>query len=94
MIIVRYADDIVLGFEHDADARRFWEAMRERLEGFSLTLHPDKTLLIAFGRFAATRRKERGLANRKPSTSWASPSSVAKTARANSKSSGSPGETA
>src|SRR6476659_8512047 len=43
MIIVRYADDIVVGFEHEADARRFWEAMRERLQEFALALHPEKT---------------------------------------------------
>src|SRR5207245_6898882 len=46
MIIVRYADDTVIGFEHEADARRFWDAMRERLREFSLSLHPDKTRLI------------------------------------------------
>src|SRR5215204_7447128 len=44
---------IVVGFEHEADARRFRDAMRARLEEFALTLHPDKTRLIAFGRFAA-----------------------------------------
>jgi group II intron reverse transcriptase/maturase len=66
MIIVRYADDIVLGFEHEADARRFWEAMRERLGAFSLTLHPDKTRLIAFGRHAAAERASLGLG--KPET--------------------------
>jgi len=49
MIIVRYADDIIVGFEHEADARRFLEAMRERLGEFALTLHPDKTRLIEFG---------------------------------------------
>jgi len=43
MIIVRYADDIIVGFEHEADARRFLDAMRERLGEFALTLHPDKT---------------------------------------------------
>ena len=53
MIIVRYADDIVVGFEHEADARRFLDAMRERLEEFALSLHPDKTRLIEFGRHAA-----------------------------------------
>jgi RNA-directed DNA polymerase len=53
MIIVRFADDIVVGFEHEADARRFWDAMRKRLEEFSLSLHPDKTRLIEFGRHAA-----------------------------------------
>jgi group II intron reverse transcriptase/maturase len=66
MIIVRYADDIVVGFEHEADARRFWDAMRTRLEEFSLSLHPDKTRLIEFGRFAAARRARRGLG--KPET--------------------------
>jgi RNA-directed DNA polymerase len=66
MIIVRYADDTVVGFEHEADARRFWDAMRERLKEFSLSLHPDKTRLIEFGRYAAVRRAQRGLA--KPET--------------------------
>ena len=66
MIIVRYADDIVVGFEHEADARRFRDAMRARLEEFALTLHPDKTRLIEFGRFAADRRAQRGLG--KPET--------------------------
>jgi len=66
MIIVRFADDIVVGFEHEADARRFWEAMRKGLEEFSLSLHPDKTRLIEFGRHAAARRKQRGLG--KPET--------------------------
>ena len=53
MIIVRYADDAVFGFEHEADARRFLEAMRERLAEFALSLHPEKTRLIEFGRHAA-----------------------------------------
>ena len=66
MIVVRYADDIVAGFEHEADARRFSEAMRERLQEFSLSLHPDKTRLIEFGRQAATRRARLGLG--KPET--------------------------
>src|SRR5918912_3104897 len=60
MTIVRYADDIVVGFEQEADARRFWEAMRERLQEFALSLHPDKTRLIEFGRHAAARRRSRG----------------------------------
>ncbi len=50
MIIVRYADDCVLGFEHEAEARRFLEDMRLRLSEFSLSLHPEKTQLIEFGR--------------------------------------------
>ena len=66
MIIVRYADDTVIGFQHEADARRFWDAMRERLREFSLSLHPDKTRLIEFGRFAAQNREKRGLG--KPET--------------------------
>jgi group II intron reverse transcriptase/maturase len=60
VIIVRYADDIVVGFEYESDARRFWDAMRERLQEFSLSLHPDKTRLIEFGRHAAANRKQRG----------------------------------
>ena len=59
MIILRYADDIVVGFEREADARRFGDAMRERLREFALSLHPDKTRLLAFGRFAAARRAVR-----------------------------------
>src|ERR1700751_5363295 len=66
MIMVRYADDLVVGFQHENDARRFWDAMRERLREFSLSLHPDKTRLIEFGRFAAQNCKKRGLA--KPET--------------------------
>ena len=66
MIIVRYADDLVIGFEHEGDARRFLDAMRDRLGEFALSLHPDKTRLIEFGRFAATDRKLRGLG--KPET--------------------------
>ncbi|WP_442869763.1 group II intron reverse transcriptase/maturase, partial [Bradyrhizobium sp. CCBAU 11361] len=49
MIIVRYADDVVVGFEREDDARRFLDAMRARLEEFELTLHPAKTRLIEFG---------------------------------------------
>ena len=66
MVIVRYADDFVVGFEHEADAHRFWEALRKRLEEFSLSLHSDKTRLIEFGRHAADRRARAGLA--KPET--------------------------
>ena len=66
MIIIRYADDIVVGFEQEADARRFWDAMRARFEEFALSLHPEKTRLIEFGRYAAERRARRGLG--KPET--------------------------
>ncbi len=66
MIIVRYADDFIVGFEHEHDARRFLDVLRERLEEFALSLHPEKTRLIEFGRFAAENRKRRGLG--KPET--------------------------
>src|SRR6476659_1521427 len=52
MIIVRYADDFIIGFQHESDARRFLDEMRERLKKFALTLHPEKTRLLEFGRFA------------------------------------------
>jgi RNA-directed DNA polymerase len=60
MITVRYADDVVAGFELEADARAFWDAMRERFERFALELNEDKTRLLEFGRFAAARRARRG----------------------------------
>jgi len=66
MIIVRYADDFIVGFQHESDARRFLDEMRKRLGEFALSLHPEKTRLIEFGRFAAERRKRRGLG--KPET--------------------------
>jgi group II intron reverse transcriptase/maturase len=66
VIYVRYADDILAAFEHEEDARCFLAEMRLRLEEFKLTLHPEKTRLIEFGRFAAEKRSKRGLA--KPET--------------------------
>ena len=66
MIIVRYADDFIVGFQHHGDARCFLDEMRERLREFALSLHPEKTRLIEFGRFAAESRKRRGLG--KPET--------------------------
>jgi group II intron reverse transcriptase/maturase len=66
MIVVRYADDIVVGFQNEADARRFWNMMRERLQEFSLSLHPEKTRLIEFGRQVAAKHAQRGLG--KPET--------------------------
>jgi RNA-directed DNA polymerase len=66
MIMIRYADDIIVGFQHETDARRFWDDMRERLRAFSLSLHPEKTRLIEFGRYAAQNRERRGLG--KPET--------------------------
>jgi group II intron reverse transcriptase/maturase len=66
VIFVRYADDIVAGFEHKADAQRFHADLQQRMEKFALSLHPDKTRLIEFGRFAARDRAQRGLG--KPET--------------------------
>ena len=60
VIVVRYADDLVVGFQHRSDAERFLQEFRERLAKFGLELHADKTRLIEFGRFAAQNRKQRG----------------------------------
>jgi RNA-directed DNA polymerase len=53
MVVMRYADDSVVGFEHEAEARRFWEAMRTRFEQFALELHGEKTRLQGHVTFAA-----------------------------------------
>jgi group II intron reverse transcriptase/maturase len=66
MLIVRYADDIVVGFQHQAEAERFRVELTQRLADFALQLHPDKTRLIEFGRHAATNRKKRGLGKPEP----------------------------
>ena len=60
MFIVRYADDVVFAFQYQTDAERFREALAERLRKFGLELHPEKTRLIEFGRFAESNRKDRG----------------------------------
>src|ERR1700678_1416582 len=60
VIVVRYADDLVVGFEHRAEAQRFLEEFRERLSKFGLELNSEKTRLIEFGRFAALNRERRG----------------------------------
>lgn len=66
VVVIRYADDSVLGFQYEHEARRFLEALRSRLEQFGLKLHPEKTRLIEFGRYAAIKRRRRGLG--KPET--------------------------
>jgi RNA-directed DNA polymerase len=66
LIVVRYADDTVIGFEHQTDAERFISEMRERVAQFGLSVHPQKTRLIEFGRQAARRRADCGLG--KPET--------------------------
>ena len=60
MIIVRYADDYVVGFEHRDDAERFLRELKERFRGFELELNADKTRLIEFGRYAESNRRARG----------------------------------
>lgn len=60
VIVVRFADDIVLGFQSEMDAKRFQDALVERFRQFNLELHPDKTRLLEFGPFAARNRRQRG----------------------------------
>ena len=66
VVVVRYADDLVVGFQSKADAERFLKEFRERLAKFGLELHPEKTRLLEFGRFAAVDRRQRG--EKKPET--------------------------
>jgi hypothetical protein len=66
MIVVRYLDDFIVGFQYREDADRFLIALRDRLGHFGLTLHPDKTRLLEFGRYAAHNRQRRG--DKKPET--------------------------
>jgi len=60
MVVVRYADDFVVGFQHREEAERFQKELAQRLSEFSLELHPDKTRLLEFGRYAAQNRAKRG----------------------------------
>jgi group II intron reverse transcriptase/maturase len=60
VLVVRFADDFVVGFQHRKEAERFQEELRERLAKFGLKLHPEKTRLIEFGRFAMKNHKTRG----------------------------------
>jgi group II intron reverse transcriptase/maturase len=66
VIVVRFADDFVVGFQYRQEAERFLTMLRQRVEQFGLELHPDKTHLIEFGRFAAVNRARRGVG--KPET--------------------------
>src|SRR5262249_3053011 len=60
-IVVRYADDFVVGFQHRRDAECFLRELGGRMEKFGLALHPEKTRLLEFGRFAAENRQKRGI---------------------------------
>jgi group II intron reverse transcriptase/maturase len=66
VVVVRFADDIVVGFQEKADAERFWTELKERMYKFHLELHPEKTRLLEFGRYAAENRRKRG--EKKPET--------------------------
>jgi hypothetical protein len=59
VIVVRYADDTVVGFQYESDAKQFREELEERLLRFGLELHPEKTRLIEYGRYAIERRARR-----------------------------------
>ena len=75
MIVVRYAEDLVAGFQHRAEAERFLREFQERLAKFGLEIHPEKTRLIEFGRFAeADRKRERE--SRRRSRFWGSPTTA------------------
>ena len=60
VIVVRFADDIIAGFEEKSDAERFWAELKERMKKFNLELHPEKTRLVEFGPRAAQDRSQRG----------------------------------
>jgi RNA-directed DNA polymerase len=60
VVIVRFCDDFVVGFQHRKDAERFYEDLVERFRMFNLELHSGKTRIIEFGRFAAKNRRHRG----------------------------------
>lgn len=60
VLVVRFADDFVVGFQHRKEAERFWKELAERLAEFGLKLHPEKTRLIEFGRFAMQNARARG----------------------------------
>ena len=90
VILARFADDYVAGFEHREDAERFLADLRERFAEFGLELHPEKTRLIEFGRFAAeTDASARATGSLRRSSSWASRISARRTGADGSSSSGS-----
>lgn len=60
MIVIRFADDVVLGFQYKSDAESFWRELERRMRKFGLELHPEKTRLVEFGRFAVKNRQQRG----------------------------------
>ena len=92
VVIVRFADDVVVGFQHRDDAERFHADLRERFARFGLALHDEKTRLIEFGRFAPGTGRHAGSASLRRSTFSASRTSVRRTGTGASSSSGSRAE--
>jgi group II intron reverse transcriptase/maturase len=86
VIIVRYADDAVIGFQHEYEAKKFLKDLREQLGKYGLELNEDKTRLIRFGRFARQNRDERGEGKPESFTFWASSMSARRTVWGDSKS--------
>jgi len=78
-VVIRFADDTIVGFQYRTDADRFLEKLRERLAMFGLELHTDKTRRIEFGRFAEENRNEEEKESRGRSTFWASRTSAGRT---------------
>jgi RNA-directed DNA polymerase len=66
VVITRFADDFIVGFQYRSDAERFLRELKQRLQQFSLELHPEKTRLLEFGRFAALNRKQAELTRAAP----------------------------
>ena len=85
VIIVRYADDFVVGFEYRPEAEQFLAELRERFAKFGSDLHPDKTRIIEFGRYAERDRKLVATANRRRSTFWASRTAAERLGRGTSR---------
>jgi group II intron reverse transcriptase/maturase len=86
VIVLRYADDFVLGFREESDARRRLAALKEWFAKFGLALHPEKTRLIQFGHYAQERRPNAAKDRRRPSTFWASRTSAGRPGEAISRS--------
>ena len=82
VIVVRYADDLVVGFQHRAEAERFLKEFQERLAKFSLEVHPDKTRLIAFGREVWRNRNRGDRGSSKRSRFWGSRTTAERTRKA------------
>ena len=78
VMMIRYADDFVIGFREESDALKGLAALGERCAMFGLNLHPEKTRLIQFGRYAEERRAKRGQGHPRHSTFWALPILVEK----------------